>query len=117
MQNNKKIVKELKDSIMYRSKHKKIIHNFEQAIISYFLDKYDYHVRILTGVSWFAVEKNLNYYYGGDRFIQTDFKITAKVLYDFCEEFECEFEHTVCDGSRYIFTFNDVDMSNAFIMG
>ena len=47
----------------------------------------------------------------------SDFKMTSKVLFDFCQEFGCEFTHTACDGDRYFFTFDDVDMSNAFIMG
>lgn len=72
-------------------------------------------MRVLTGVTWFAVEKNLHYY--GDNRFMSDFRFTSKILYDFCQEFECEFVETCCDGDRYIFTFEDVDMSNAFIIG
>lgn len=117
MYDNKQVVKELKESITYRSKHLEFIKNFKYAIIHYFLDKYDFRVNVLTGVTWFAVEKNLYYYYGGDEIIHTDFEWTSKVIYEFCQEFECEFEHTACDGERYIFTFKDVDVSNAFIIG
>lgn len=112
---NKEIVKQLKDSIEYRNQHKKFIRDFLYAIEKYFVDKYDFHVRTLTGVTWFAVEKNLNYYYGKDKWIHSDFKFTARVLADFCDEFDCEFEHTSCDGNRYIFTFTDIDVSNAFM--
>lgn len=113
----KSAVKELKDSIEYRSEHMKLIEYFKDMIVQYFKEKYDFHVRVVTGVTWFAVEKDLPYYYGKDRFIMSDFQFTSKVLYDFCQLFECEFEETTCDGERYIFTFLDVDMSNAFIMG
>lgn len=115
METNKQIVKELKDSIAYRNKHKKFIKNFLRAVEKYFLDKYDYHVRTLTGVTWFAVEQNIHYYYGGDEVISSNFEFTAEVLADFCKEFECEFEKTACDGDRYIFSLKDVDMSNAFL--
>lgn len=114
---NKEVVKKLKESIEYRSKHKKFIEDFLRAIKRYFLDKYDFHVRTLTGITWFGVEKDLHYYFSGSEIIKTDFKFTAKVLADFCEEFDCEFDHTSCDGDRYIFTFDDVDMSNALIIG
>lgn len=115
--NNQEIVKQLKDSIEYRGKHQKFINEFLHAIERYFLDKYDFHINTLTGVTWFAIEKNKSYYYGADKFIMSDFKMTSKVLFDFCQEFGCEFTHTACDGDRYFFTFDDVDMSNAFIMG
>lgn len=113
----KSAVKELKDSIEYRSEHMRLIEYFKDMIVQYFKEKYDFHVRVLTGVTWFAIEKDLNYYYGNDRFIMSDFQFTSKVLYDFCQLFGCEFTHTACDGDRYFFTFDDVDMSNAFIMG
>jgi len=114
---NKEIVKNLKASIEYRSKHKMFIEEFLYAVRRYFLEKYDFRVNTVTGVEWFGVEKNIHYYYGGDTIIDTDFEFTSEVLYDFCKEFGCEFEHTSCDGSRYIFTFKDVDMSNGFIIG
>jgi len=113
----KSAVKELKDSIRYRSEHIRLIEYFKDMIVQYFKEKYDFHVRVLTGVTWFAVEKDLHYYYGNDRFIMSDFRFTSKILYDFCQEFECEFVETCCDGDRYLFTFEDVDMSNAFIIG
>lgn len=113
----KEIVKKLKKSIEYRSEHKKIIEEFKRAIKNYFLEKYDFHINVLTFVTHFAIEQNIPYYYRGEEIIHTDFKFTAKVLYDFCNDFECEFIETCCDGERYIFTFEDVDMSNAFIMG
>lgn len=117
MYDNKQVVKELKESISYRSKHLQIIEKFKYAIINYFLEKYDARVRVLTGVTWFAVELNTHYYYGGNEIVTCNFEWTSKVIYEFCQEFECEFEHTSCDGERYIFTFKDVDVSNAFIIG
>ena len=115
MKTNKQIVKELKESIEYYNEHKKIIKNFLRAVEEYFLDKYDYHVRTLTGVSWFAVEEDLSYYYGGKDIVYNDFNFTIEILADFCREFECEFKETTCRGRRYIFYFKNVDMSNAFL--
>lgn len=118
MNENKKIVKQLKESIEYRAKHKEFINEFLRAIKNYFLEKYDFHIRTVTGITWFAIEKDIHYYYGGAELIDDkDFKFTSQVLFDFCNEFECEFDHTSCDGDRYIFTFNDVDMSNGLIIG
>ena len=37
-------------------------------------------------------------------------KIPLDVLTDFCNKFGCEFEYTNCDGKRYIFSFNGLDM-------
>lgn len=115
---NKQVVKQLKESITYRSEHMKIIDEFLRAIRHYFLEKYDFHVRTLTGVTWFAIEKDYYYYSTQEHFMEDrDFKFTLKVLLDFCEEFDCEFDRTTCDNSRHIFTYNDVDMSNAFVVG
>lgn len=115
MTENKEIVSRLKESIEYRSKHKQIINEFLFAVRNYFLEKYNFHIRTLTGITWFAIEKDINYYYGGEYIRDCDFKFTSKVLFEFCNEFDCEFQHTACDGSRYFFTLNDVDMSNAFL--
>ena len=113
-------VKKLKDSIRYRSEHKKIIEEFKHAIKNYFWKEYDVPVSVLTGVTWFAIEKNISIV----RNMDSDkaehmwkFEFTIDVLYKFCKTFECKFEHTACDGHRYVFTFDDVDMSNAFILG
>ena len=38
-------------------------------------------------------------------------KIPINVLYDFCNEFGCDFERTACDGERWIFTFNGLNMT------
>lgn len=118
MYDNKQVVKELKESITYRSKHLQIIEKFKYAVINYFLEKYDAHVRVLTFGDTFGLEKNMTYYtnefLNGNRDIRLDFKFDIRVLSDFCDEFECEFLHTSCDGDRFIFNFNDVDMSSAF---
>ena len=112
MTENKQIVKQLKDSIQYRSKHKRYIQCFKDAIIEYFFEKYNVCTRVLTGVTWFAVEINYGYYAESREL--PNFKFTLQILSDFCKEFECEYEKQTCDGSRHIFTFTDVDMSNAF---
>lgn len=115
MKTNKQIVKELKESIAYRDEHKKFIKNFLRAVEKYFLDKYDYHVRTLTGVTWFAVEEDSYYYCYCNKMVYNDFKFTVEILADFCKEFECEFKETTCGGRRYIFYLKDIDMSNAFL--
>ena len=115
MTENKVIVKKLKESIEYISKHKQFIQDFNYAVIRYFFDKYDVHVRFLTGVTWFAVELDYGYYTRSIKLPQ--FKFTLQILLDFCNEFECEYDGNSCDGDRHIFTFTDVDMCNAFVMG
>ena len=40
----------------------------------------------------------------------TPLKIPLDVLTDFCKEFGCEYEYTNCDGKRYLFSFNKLDM-------
>ena len=37
-------------------------------------------------------------------------KIPLDVLNDFCKEFDCDFEYTYCEGKRWFFNFNKVDM-------
>lgn len=37
-------------------------------------------------------------------------KIPLDVLSDFCKEFGCEFEYTNCDGHRWIFSFDKLNM-------
>lgn len=37
-------------------------------------------------------------------------KIPLSVLTDFCNEFGCEFERTINDGDRWIFSFDGVSM-------
>lgn len=115
MNEHKRIVKQLKDSIQYRSEHKRYIEEFKYAIIGYFLEKYNVHTRVLTGVTWFAVELNYGYYTKSLEL--PNFRFTLQILLDFCKEFECEYDKQTCDGDRHIFTFTDVDMSNAFVMG
>lgn len=41
---------------------------------------------------------------------KTPRKIPLDVLTDFCKEFGCEFEYTNCEGRRYIFSFDKLDM-------
>ena len=75
--NNKEIIEQLKESISYRSKHKEIIDEFLYAVRIYFLEKYDFHVRTLTGVTWFAVEEDYGYYCNPEHFMEDkDFKFT-----------------------------------------
>lgn len=37
-------------------------------------------------------------------------KISLDVLSDFCKEFGCDFEYTACDGDRWIFSFDKLDI-------
>ena len=110
MSDNKEIVDQLKESIEYRNKHKEYLDKFKYAIITYFQEKYDVNVRVKFFVDSFGVEQN--FLIGWNIKL---FKFNQEVLYEFCKEFDCEFQYTACDGSRPIFTFNDVDTTHAFI--
>lgn len=110
MNDNKEIVNQLKESIEYRNKHKEYLDKFKYAIITYFQEKYDVNVRVKFFVDSFGIEQN--FLIGWNVKL---FKFNQEVLYEFCKEFDCEFEYTACDGSRPIFTFNDVDTTHAFI--
>jgi len=39
-----------------------------------------------------------------------DLRIPVKVLYEFCEEFGCDFKYTTCEGRRWIFTFDGLEL-------
>lgn len=118
IEERKEIVKKLKKSIEYRSEHKKIIEEFKHAIVNYFLTKYDVHVNVLKFGDSFGIEKDYNYYSKQLKFCHGDaFKFNSKVLFEFCNDFECEFIHTSCEGERYVFTFEDVDMKYGFLSG
>ena len=104
MVDNKEVVKQLKESIEYLDK-------FKYAIITFFQEKYGVNVRVNFFVDCFGVEQNFLMGWNAKLF-----KFNQEVLYEFCKEFDCEFKYTACDGSRPIFTFNDVDTSHAFIL-
>ena len=111
MMDNKEVVKQLKESIEYRNKHKEYLNKFKYAIITYFQEKYGVNVRVKFFVDCFGVEQNFLMGWNAKLF-----KFNQEVLYEFCKEFDCEFKYTACDGSRPIFTFNDVDTTHAFIL-
>lgn len=108
------IIKDLKDSIQYTSQHQRKIEDFKYEIIKYFSKKYNIKVRVLTFGSTFGIEKDYGFYSKKSFKENIYFKMNSKMLFDFCTEFECEFVSTCCDGDRYIFTFDDIDMSRAF---
>ena len=108
---NNEIVKQLKESIEYRNKHKEHLSKFKYAIITYFQEKYGVNVRVKFFVDCFGIDQNFLM----DRNAKL-FKFNQDVLYEFCKEFDCEFKYTACDGSRPIFTFKDVDTAHAFIL-
>lgn len=118
MVDSKEVVKQLKESIEYRNKHKEHLNKFKYAIITYFQEKYDVNVRVKFFVDCFGVEQD--FLMSRNDFLMSRnaklFKFNQEVLYEFCKEFDCEFKYTACDGSRPIFTFNDVDTSHAFIL-
>ena len=111
MVDNKDVVKQLKESIEYRNKHKEHLNKFQYAIITYFQEKHNVNVRVKLFVDCFGVEQD---YLRNSK--NKSFKFNQEVLYEFCKEFDCEFKYTACDGNRPIFTFNDVDTTHAFIL-
>lgn len=111
MGGNKEVVKQLKESIEYRNKHKEHLDKFKYAIIIFFKEKYGVNVQVHFFVDCFGVEQNFLMDWNAKLF-----KFNQEVLYEFCKEFDCEFKYTACDGSRPIFTFNDMDTTHAFIL-
>ena len=78
---------------------------FRTEIILFF-GKYDIPVKVLFFGKTFGIDIDINLSNIGE----VPHKIPVEVLYDFCKEFGCDFEETVCDGSRWIFSFEGMFM-------
>lgn len=78
---------------------------FEFEVIN-FMEEKGIPVRILFFVDTFGLDIRVDI----NSFKNVPRKIPLNVLTDFCNEFGCEFEYTNCDGERYIFSFNGLNM-------
>ena len=63
-------------------------------------------VKILFFGNTFGLDINLNV----SNWQDVPRKIPLDVLSDFCNEFGCDFEYNNCDGNRWVFSFNGMDM-------
>ena len=113
---NKEVVHELKKSIDYASTHEMLIDMFLSSVRLYFLDNYDVHVRTNTYGDSFSVELDWSYYRKHREDKPDHDYLSFKKLVEFCDEFECDFKsnNVPLAPDRFIFTFTDVDMRNAF---
>lgn len=78
---------------------------FEFDVIKFMRDK-GIIVKVLFFGNTFGLDIDINWEIVGKGLC----KIPLEVLSDFCKEFGCEFEYTNCDGGRYIFSFNGLNM-------
>ena len=77
-----------------------------EADVMYFMEQYDIPVKVLYFGDTFGLDIRVNTF----NFATVPRKIPLDVLMEFCKEFGCEFQYTCCDGSRWIFTFNGLDL-------
>lgn len=73
-----------------------------------FMEDKDIPIKVLFFGDTFGLDIVVNRY----NFRDVPRTIPLKVLMDFCDEFGCEFQYTCCDGSRWIFSFNGLDMGH-----
>lgn len=78
---------------------------FECDVIEFMRDK-GISVRVLFFGNTFGLDINIPI----NNFGNISRKIPLDILTDFCDEFGCEFEYTNCDGARYIFSFDGLNM-------
>lgn len=115
------IVDRLKKSVEYREEYGMKEDKFKEIIKNYFYNKYGIAAKVYVWGNNFGVEKDLYIAHANPssplnieysrRTRQFDF--TIDVLYKFCKDFDAEFLHTACDGSRYVFYFKNVDLKKA----
>ena len=104
------ILKDLKYTNKFRQKHKNSIQDILNIIKVYFEHKHRFFCSVETGNDYFIIKPNRDYY----KFNNTsmDFKFTARIIADFCDDFQCElllFENCTC-----MFKFVDSDLKNVF---
>ena len=63
-------------------------------------------VRVLFFGNTFGLDIERNW----DNMANSPRKIPLSVLTDFCNTFGCEFEYSKCDGKRYIFSFDGLNV-------
>ena len=71
-----------------------------------FFHKYRIPVKVLFFIDCFGIDINVNM----NNVCEVPLSIPVKVLYEFCEEFGCDFKYTSCNGNRWIFSFDNLKM-------
>ena len=90
----------------------KVTQNFEREKKTFEMDVKEFMrnkgipVKILFFGDTFGLDIDLNI----SKFQDVPRKIPLDVLSDFCKEFCCDFEYQNCDGHRWIFSFNGMEM-------
>lgn len=101
--------KQFKQYLLNFDKAKKTLEqekmNFKFDVIG-FMRNNGIPVKVLFFGNTFGLDIDVNIH----NFSNVPRKIPLNVLSDFCEEFGCDFEYTNCDGERYIFSFNGLNM-------
>ena len=101
--------KRFKDCLIEFDKAKQ---DFNEGKIQFVLDVKEFMrdkgipVKVLFFGNDFGLDFDINVANFGD----FPTKIPLDVLTDFCNTFECEFEYTNCNGGRYIFSFDGLNM-------
>ena len=101
--------KRFKNALIEFEKAKKELENEKRTFVfdvETFMLKNRIPIKVLFFGDSFGLDINLNIH----DWSETPRKIPLSVLTSFCDEFGCEFECTVCDGNRWIFNFNGMDM-------
>lgn len=101
--------KRFKNSVIEFNKVKR---NFKESGRSFKFDVKEFMERrgIPVSVLFFGTSFGLDIRVDVKNWRDVPRKIPLDVLSDFCDEFGCEFEYTNCDGNRYIFTFNGLEI-------
>jgi len=86
--------------------------NFNEIKEQFVYDVYDFmeNKGILVRVLFFGDTFGLDIKRNWDNMTNSPRKIPLNVLTEFCNTFGCEFEYTKCGGSRYIFSFDGLNM-------
>jgi hypothetical protein len=110
------ILGDLKYTNKIKQKHENSIKNILDIIKVYFKDKYGFHCSVETDYDCFSIKPNMDYYISNHIFNEKSkaFKFTARIIADFCDDFQCElllFENYNCECK---FKFVDSDLKNVF---
>lgn len=104
------IIEDLRYTNKFRQKHESSIQDLISAIKVYFEYKHRFFCSVETEDDYFIIKPNRDYYSFNNT--SMDFKFTARIIADFCDDFQCElllFEDWTC-----MFKFVDSDLKNVF---
>ena len=108
---------------MTNTRFKKRLKEYDELINQLKYDKEEFKYDVIRFMKSRGIPVRINFFgdtFGVDIHItkqdcssesEVPLKIPLNVLMDFCNEFGCEYEHTIDSlGKRYIFSFNGLDM-------